>query len=109
MRSASLAPLAPFCPPWYPFGTHLVPFWIPWVWFWHPWVLGILQKSPEEWLGIGQIGDDIDKNKVESLIKEREEARLSKNFERADQIRSELSDIGIEIEDTPKGTIWRSK
>ena len=72
-------------------------------------VLGILQQSPEEWLGIGQTGDDIDKNKVESLIKEREEARLSKNFERADQIRSELSDMGIEIEDTPKGTIWRSK
>ena len=37
-------------------------------------VLGILQQSPEEWLGIGQTGDDIDKNKVESLIKEREEA-----------------------------------
>lgn len=72
-------------------------------------VLGILQQSPDEWLGIGQTTDDIDKNKVESLIKEREEARLSKNFERADQIRSELSDMGIEIEDTPKGTIWRSK
>ena len=72
-------------------------------------LLGILQQSPDEWLGIGQTTDDIDKNKVESLIKEREEARLSKNFERADQIRSELSNMGIEIEDTPKGTIWRSK
>ena len=72
-------------------------------------VLGILQESPEDWLGIGQITGDIDKNKVESLIKEREEARLSKNFDRADQIRLELSDMSIEIEDTPKGTIWRSK
>ena len=72
-------------------------------------VLGILQESPAEWLGIGQASGDVDKNKVESLIKEREEARLSKNFDRADQIRSELSSMGIEIEDTPKGTIWRSK
>ena len=72
-------------------------------------VLGILQDSPAEWLGIGQASGDVDKNKVESLIKEREEARLSKNFDRADQIRSELSSMGIEIEDTPKGTIWRSK
>ena len=72
-------------------------------------VLGILQDSPAEWLGIGQASEDTDKNKVESLIKEREEARLSKNFDRADQIRSELSSMGIEIEDTPKGTIWRSK
>ena len=72
-------------------------------------VLGILQHSSDEWLGIGQTGDDIDKNKVESLIKEREEARLSKNFDRADEIRSDLSEMGIEIEDTPKGTIWRTK
>ena len=72
-------------------------------------VLGILQQSPEEWLGIGLTSGDIDKDKVESLIKDREEARLSKNFDRADQIRTELSDMGIEIEDTPEGTIWRSK
>ncbi len=72
-------------------------------------VLGILQESPDKWLGIGQINNDIDKEKVESLIKEREDARLSKNFDRADEIRSELSDMGIDIEDTPKGTIWRTK
>ena len=72
-------------------------------------VLGILQQSPEQWLGIGQTSGDIDKDKVESLIKDREEARLSKNFDRADQVRLELADMGIEIEDTPNGTIWRSK
>ncbi len=72
-------------------------------------VLGILQESPDKWLGIGQINNDIDKEKVEGLIKEREDARLSKNFDRADEIRSELSDMGIDIEDTPKGTIWRTK
>ena len=71
--------------------------------------MGILQESPDQWLGIGQINNDIDKEKVESLIKEREDARLSKNFDRADEIRSELSDMGIDIEDTPKGTIWRTK
>ncbi len=72
-------------------------------------LLGILQSNPEEWLGIGQATGDIDKNKVEALIKEREEARLSKDFNRADEIRDELTQMSIEIEDTPKGTIWRSK
>ena len=69
--------------------------------------LPLLIRFTEE--GFKTVGFDIDKNKVESLIKEREEARLSKNFDRADQIRSELSDMGIEIEDTLEGTIWRSK
>ena len=72
-------------------------------------LLGILQSSPEEWLGIGQTTGDVDKDKVESLINEREEARLSKDFNRADEIREELTAMGIDIEDTPKGTIWRSK
>jgi len=72
-------------------------------------LLGILQSSPNEWLGIGQTTGNIDKDKVEVLIKEREEARLSKDFNRADEIREELTEMGIEIEDTPKGTIWRSK
>ena len=46
---------------------------------------------------------------IEKLISERNDARATKNFERADQIRSELAEMGIEIEDTADGTIWRSK
>ena len=72
-------------------------------------LIGILHDSPDSWLGIGKTQGDADSEKIESLIAERNEARNSKNFERADQIRSELSDMGIEIEDSADGTIWRSK
>ena len=72
-------------------------------------VLGLLQGSPDEWLGIGKVQSDIDKDSIEKLIEERQEARESKDFSKADEIRSKLSDMGIEIEDTADGTIWRSK
>lgn len=48
----------------------------------------------------------VDSN-VESLIKEREEARASKNWARADEIRKQLSEQGITLEDTASGTLWR--
>ncbi len=44
---------------------------------------------------------------IEALIKEREEARAAKNWARADEIRKQLSDQGIALEDTPSGTLWR--
>ena len=72
-------------------------------------VLGILQQSPDEWLGIGVVQGDINKDKIDSLIYERNEARASRDFTRADEIRDELNSMGIEIEDTPDGTVWRSK
>ena len=71
--------------------------------------MGILQDSPDNWLGIGKTGDSDESEKIKNLIKERNDARASKNFQRADDIRSELNDMGIEIEDTADGTIWRSK
>jgi len=49
---------------------------------------------------------NVDAN-VESLIKEREEARSQKNWARADEIRKQLSEQGIILEDTPSGTLWR--
>ena len=72
-------------------------------------ILGILQEDPNKWLGIGQINDSIDEFKIDNLIADRKLARESKDFMRADEIRDELSNMGIEIEDTPKGTIWRIK
>jgi cysteinyl-tRNA synthetase len=72
-------------------------------------LMGILQGSPDDWLRIGKTNDSDDSVKIEELIKERNNARSSKDFQRADEIRSELNDMGIEIEDTADGTIWRSK
>ncbi|MCC8127114.1 MAG: cysteine--tRNA ligase [Clostridiales bacterium] len=44
---------------------------------------------------------------VEALIVERQAARKAKNFARADEIRSQLSDMGIILEDTREGVKWK--
>jgi cysteinyl-tRNA synthetase len=46
---------------------------------------------------------------VEALIKERDAAKKAKNFARADQIRQELLDQGIILEDTKSGVRWKRK
>jgi len=70
-------------------------------------IIGILQNNPDKWLGYGKSAN-LDESTIERLIKKRNEARGNKNFEVADQIRDELKEKGIEIEDTKKGTIWKS-
>lgn len=44
---------------------------------------------------------------IEALIKERQQARKAKNFGRADEIRKELLDRGIILEDTREGVKWK--
>ena len=46
-------------------------------------------------------------SEIKTLIKEREQARKEKNFKRADEIRKELLEKGIELEDTANGTVWK--
>ena len=70
-------------------------------------LFGILQESPDSWLGYEMDESDIDISKIDNLLAERETARNERNFGRADEIRDELKAAGIEIEDTPKGSIWR--
>jgi len=40
------------------------------------------------------------------LVKERERARVEKNWKRADEMRDELMRLGIQIKDTPEGSDW---
>jgi len=44
---------------------------------------------------------------IQALIEEREQARKAKDWARADQIRNQLAEQGIILEDTPSGTLWR--
>ncbi len=41
---------------------------------------------------------------VHALVKNREAARVARNWDEADRIRSEISDLGYELEDAPSGT-----
>ncbi|GAA0126067.1 cysteine--tRNA ligase [Clostridium sp. CTA-19] len=52
---------------------------------------------------------NIDVESIENLIKERNEARSSKNYARADEIRDQLLKMNIEILDSKEGTTWRLK
>lgn len=60
-------------------------------------VLNIMTKENKE--------DTLD-SKVEELIEERKNAKKSKDFKRADEIRVKLKQMGIAIEDTRQGTKW---
>lgn len=60
-------------------------------------VLGIITDKKEELL-------DAD---IEALIEERQNARKAKNFARADEIRTQLLEKGIVLEDTREGVKWK--
>ncbi len=62
-------------------------------------VLGLITEKEEELL-------DSD---IEALIEERNAARKAKNFARADEIRNELLEKGIVLEDTRQGVTWKRK
>lgn len=50
--------------------------------------------------------DDADVERIETLIAERLEAKDNKDYARADEIRAELTAMGVEIEDHAEGTRW---
>ncbi len=50
---------------------------------------------------------DIDDGRIDALIAERADAKKAKNFARADEIRNQLKESGIILEDTASGTTWR--
>ena len=59
-------------------------------------------------LGIAQKQENCDLDaEVERLIEERQAARKDKNWALADQIRDQLKEMGIVLEDTPQGIKWR--
>ena len=60
-------------------------------------ILGIIAEQKAEVLD-----EDIEK-----LIEERQAARKAKNFARADEIRAQLLDMGIELLDTREGVKWK--
>lgn len=46
---------------------------------------------------------------IESMVAARNNARKQKNWQEADRIRANLEKIGIVLEDTAKGTVWRRR
>ncbi len=46
---------------------------------------------------------------VEGLIAERAAAKAAKDWGRADAARDRLNELGIELQDTPNGVVWRRR
>lgn len=65
-------------------------------------VLGLLSSQTDD--TSGTLADDTDE--IESLVAERERARSSRDFARADEMREALTAMNIEIEDTAAGPVW---
>ncbi len=63
-------------------------------------LLGFVKEKAIEKAGI-------DEFQIEKLIDERDAARESKDWKKADKIRSDLEKIRIILEDTPAGTRWK--
>jgi cysteinyl-tRNA synthetase len=66
-------------------------------------LLGLLQQDAEAWAR----GDEGEAARIDALVAERIEARKSKDFARADEIRKSLAAEGVEIMDGPQGSTWR--
>ena len=73
-------------------------------------IFGCFERDPREWLlerrdlKARRIGLEVER--VETLLVERGEARKAKDFERADAIRAELAELGVEIRDFAGETTW---
>ncbi len=70
-------------------------------------VLGLLQEAPESYLKSGGSADGLTDDTIDSLIRQRSQAKADKNWEEADRIRDELKAKGIELEDKGGETSWR--
>ena len=76
-------------------------------------VLAVLRDDDDERLrklGFGSDQPRISPEQIEMLVKERIEAKLRRDFKRSDQIRQQLAESGIIVEDTKDGSVrWKYK
>lgn len=66
--------------------------------------IGILQTDADSFL---KRGVDLADEDIDAKIKQRDEAKANKDFALSDQIRGELTKLGIVLEDSADGTTWR--
>jgi cysteinyl-tRNA synthetase len=77
-------------------------------------LFGMFNSDPAEYQArrkkLGTSAKGVDTAKVEGLIAERAAARKAKDFARADSLKKQLLDLGIEFKDKPDGTTeWKVK
>jgi cysteinyl-tRNA synthetase len=68
-------------------------------------LMGLLQQDPEQWFATDTT--QVDAARVDALIAARDQARAAKDYAAADAARDELTALGVVLEDSADGTIWR--
>lgn len=76
-------------------------------------ILAVLSEDDDDKLaklGFGPNKPRISSEQIEALIKDRIEAKKRRDFKRSDEIRQQLADSGVIVEDTRDGTVrWKYK
>lgn len=72
-------------------------------------ILGLLQQDPTTFLqsATGSEEQMMDDAAIQRLVSQREQARQDKDWSKSDELRDQLIDAGISLEDTPQGTVWK--
>jgi cysteinyl-tRNA synthetase len=66
---------------------------------------GYFENKLQRWMSSTGMNREI----IEQRIEQREQARKSKSWSEADRIRDELQALGLLVEDTPEGAVWKVK
>jgi len=70
-------------------------------------ILGLLALDPNAYLK-GEAGEgDLADTDIDALVAQRHQAKLDRNFALSDQIRGQLKDAGVVLEDSKEGTSWK--
>ena len=71
--------------------------------------IGLLNETKEEWLNYKKVKINITEEEIKNKIEFRNKARVNKDYKEADNIREDLLDKGVLIEDKDGKTIWKFK
>jgi cysteinyl-tRNA synthetase len=63
------------------------------------WPLGLFQPA-------GASSSSIEAGLLDLLVELRRELRARKAFDLSDRVRDQLAELGVELKDTPHGTLW---
>lgn len=77
-------------------------------------IFGVFGSAPLEYQArrksIATTSKGVDATLVENLIEQRKSARKAKDFAKADAVKKQLTDMGVELKDRPDGTTeWKVK
>ena len=72
-------------------------------------LMGLLLQSSNAWFQAKPKAGALSAEDIEALLAERQTAKQSRDFARADAIRNQLDSAGVDIQDTREGSRWQWK